>query len=151
MSTTMLNFKIITLIVTCILMVACSSTSKMIGESKDELVTQLKYERSNLGKLISKIERAIKDKNESAVPYKILVKEAEASKFKERIKFIYQSEPQEKENLKPLVNIIESCEYRENNDVTWDEYCFSEVPWFGVEPILNAWMNDITLAIDNLK
>ncbi len=141
------NVKFIFLIIICVLL-SCNAAKQQSTNTTDTLVLQLNNEIQYLSSLKSIIKRQIKDKNDFDTPYRILVKESEASKFKERIKSIYENNSNRLEKLESLKIIIEGCE---GHEVEWDEYCFKEMPWFGVEPILNVWIESIEESIKNIE
>ena len=142
-----INAKFTVLILICALM-SCNATKKQSLNSSDNLLLELNKELEYLNGLKSKIEDQIKDKNDFETPYRILVEESEAAKFKERIKSIYGNNPKRFDKLESLKTIIDGCE---NQEVKWDEYCFKEMPWFGVEPILNVWIKNIEESIKNIE
>jgi hypothetical protein len=144
---TAINVKFIFLILICALM-SCNVIKQQSVNSTDKLVLELNKEIEYLNNLKSKIKSQIKDKNDTKTPYRILVEESEASKFKERIKSIYDNNPNRLEKLESLKTIIDGCK---NQEVKWDEYCFKEMPWFGVEPILNVWIISIEESVKNIE
>lgn len=142
-----INAKFTVLILICTLM-SCNATKQQSLNYSDNLFLELNKEIEYLNNLKSKIKDQIKDKNDFETPYRILVEESEASKFKERIKSIYDNNPDTFDKLESLKIIINGCE---NQEVKWDEYCFKEMPWFGVEPIINVWIKNIEESIKNLE
>ena len=131
-----------------ILIVGCKSTKSNIVSTSNSIIEILDSESFYLKELKRRISNSVVNKDDKETPYRILVDENYAIDFKIRIRKIYNDNKVIRSNLKPLTSIIESCE---NQDVNWAEYCFKEMPWFGVEPIMNVWIKAIEETIKNIE
>ena len=141
-------------ILASLILLACNNRTalhlsgyKTHEEDNSELTLQLEKAKETIVSVRDKIESMVKDKDDHEMPYEILVTQKEASKIKAEAAEILESHSENRKYIRPLEEILTSCE---NQDSKWDEYCFKNMPWFGVEPILNVWISKYEEALNAL-
>ena len=112
------------------------------------LKEELRNAKNEIIDLKENLESNVKDKDDKKAPYKILVEEGLANRVKHRAIKILKDYPIFRTRIISLETIKNSCE---NQNVSWEEYCFKDMPWFGVEPIINLWISKYDEAIEMLK
>jgi len=151
-----MKYSPITIFISVLLLVSCSRKTKPNSQIQNNtFLNELNSLKEELGnakneiiELKETLESNVKDKDDKETPYKILVDDGLANKVKLRAIKILKDYPIFRTRITSLETIKNGCE---NQNVPWDEYCFKDMPWFGVEPIINLWLSKYDEAIEILK
>jgi len=112
------------------------------------LYNQLQQNRDFIIGLRDSLEMFVKSQNDMETPYKLLVTNGNARKIKASAINLVNQQRKEAGVVVDLNLIINSCE---DQKVSWEQKCFYEMPYFGVKPILNAWISCYNVALKKLQ
>ncbi len=136
------------ILLTCNNRTALNLSDSKTHEINNELALELKKAKEAIVSVRGKIESMVRDKDDHEMPYEILVTQKEARKIKAEAAEILEAHSENWKYIRSLEEILTSCE---NQESKWDEYCFKNMPWFGVEPILNVWISKYDEALNRIR
>jgi len=113
-----------------------------------ELTADLKINKHYIESIHDSLGLLIKSRDDKFTPEKFLVTEGRAKLIKNQAKDLVEEFAEFKSNLEPLNLIINGCE---GHSVEWDVYCFVNMPYYGVEPILKAYILQYEIALSEIS
>lgn len=111
---------------------------------KDSLLTQLHKNKNYIVSIRDSLSQLVSSRDDRITPARYLVYEGRANFVKAQARQLLADYSIWHPQIQPLEIIVESCEGQE---VEWVIYCFGDMPYFGVEPILNVWIRQYELAL----
>ena len=121
---------------------ACDS--EQLSGLKSELVANRNYIESVRDSLALLVE----SKDDKVTPKRFLVTEGRAKLIKSQAEDVVQKYSDCKGRLGALNIIINGCE---DHGIEWDEYCFGNMPYNGVEPILLVYISQYEKALEEIE
>ena len=133
-------------------MLSCKSPGELTKGSKaaqkNSLLTQLHQNKNYIVSIRDSLSRDVSSQDDRITPARFLVHEGRANSVKTQARQLLADYSMWMSQLQPIVKIIESCE---GQGVEWAIYCFGDMPYYGVEPILNVWIRQYELTIAEIK
>ena len=122
--------------------------TNLLVAQRESLITQLRRNKNYIVTIRDSLNRLVLSQDDRITSARYLVQEGRAKSIKAQAGQVLSDYPLWEPKLQPLVKIVESCE---GHGVAWDVYCFGDMPYFGVEPILNVWIRQYELALTEIK
>ncbi len=133
-------------------MLACKSPGELNKGSKaaqkDSLLTQLHHNKNYIVSIRDSLSRYVSSQDDRITPARYLIYEGRAYSVKTQARQLLADYSLWMSQLQPIVKIIESCE---GQGVEWAIYCFGDMPYYGVEPILNVWIRQYELTLTEIN
>lgn len=132
--------------------IACQTQNKLHKNSDDgrqliELKSELEANRNYIESVRDGLEILVLSKDDKITTKKFLVTEGRAKLIKKQAEDVIQKYSAWRSKLESLNIIINGCE---GHGIEWDEYCFGNMPYEGVEPILRVYILQYEKALEEI-
>ena len=114
---------------------------------KGSLIQQLHSNQEYIISIRDSLNQLVLSHEDKITPTNYLVYEGRANIIKAQAKQVLNDYPKWNQRLHSIAKIVDSCK---GHEVDWDVYCFKDMPYFGVEPILNVWINQYDQALNEI-
>ncbi len=136
-----------------LLSISCNSQNQLQGSlaKKDQiggLLTKLEANKNFIESVNDSLRMLIISRDDKTIPKKFLVTDGRAKLIKTQAQDLVKEFEKWKKQLEPLLIILNGCE---GHEVDWDVYCFGDLPYYGVEPILRVYIRQYEIAIEEVK
>ncbi len=118
------------------------------GDQMRGLLTTLEANKSFIESVSDSLSMLVISRDDKTVPKKFLVTDGRAKLIKTEAQDLVKEFDKWKRQLEPLNLIINGCE---GHQVDWDVYCFGDLPYYAVEPILRVYIRQYEIAIEEVK